>query len=75
MTDQNTEPTTEQQQQEQPTTVSAVRDYYEKLLAEERAKTAKAQKEAADMAEFVKGMAAAKPPADDLESAIKKYLR
>ena len=76
MTGQNTEPNTEQQQeQEQPSTVSAVRDYYEKLLADERAKTAKAQKEAADMADFVKGMAAAKPPADELEIAIKKYLR
>ena len=75
MTDQNTETNTEQQGQEQPAAVSAVRDYYEKLLADERAKTAKAQKEAADMADFVKGMAAAKPPADEFESAIKKYLR
>ena len=75
MTDQSTEPNTEQQEQEQSTTVAAVRAYYEKALAEEREKTAKAQKEAADMADFVKGMAAAKPPADELESAIKKYLR
>ena len=70
------EPNKEQEQeQEQPASIAAVRDYYEKLLTEERAKTAKAQKEAADMADFVKGMAAAKPPADELESAIKKYLR
>ena len=75
MDEQNTEPSKEQQQQEQPASIAAVRDYYEKLLVEERAKTAKAKKEAADMADFVKGMAAAKPPADELESAIKKYLR
>ena len=74
MTDQNTDQNTEQQQQEQPASIAAVRDYYEKLLTEERAKTAKAQKEAADLADFVKGMAA-KPPSDELESAIKKYLR
>lgn len=72
MDDQNTE---QQQEQEQPDSIAAVRDYYEKLLTEEREKTAKAQKEAADMADFVKGMATAKPPADELESAIKKYLR
>ena len=33
MTDQNTEPNTEQQ--EQPASIAAVRDYYEKLLTEE----------------------------------------
>ena len=75
MTDQNTEPNTEQQEQEQPDSVAAVRAYYEKWLAEERAKTAKAQAELAALTDFVKGMAAAKPPADELESAIKKYLR
>ena len=74
MTDQNTEPNTEQQQQEQPASIAAVRAYYEKALAEEKERTAKAQNELAALTEFVKGMAATKPD-DDFESAIKKYLR
>ena len=62
------------QEQEQPDSIAAVRAYFEKALAEEKEKTAKAQSELAALTDFVKGMAA-KTPDDDFESAIKKYLR